>query len=200
MPPTGIIDINGAEKVVGEFPQGDGILPYFVFIDGGRRNNLIKLALFLFASLPIAAGIATNHIFPVYFGLAFLAAALFIFYVGLLKEATAGFLKEKAFLTNKSFVVQHSLCSRAVKFIELRRIKDFRRLWIPGMGTFVWARHMDLENIDTLTEPLYFPRDADELESSVLEAAVRIKAADLEKKLKKEEEETKKSAKAAKEG
>jgi hypothetical protein len=196
--PKGVLEIKGAEKVVAEFSQGPGLIPYFVLVDSGKKNNLLKLALVVFALLPAVPGIIFGQPLFLYFGIAFLAGAFFVLSLKLLKEGKASRPKEKMFLTEKSFVVQHSVSLRSVKFIELKRIKKFLRIPTP-FGTFMIVRHMDLENIDTLSEPLFFPENPDELESSVLEAAVRIQAEELEKKKKEEAEELRKEKTEGKE-
>jgi hypothetical protein len=193
--PASILGIEGAQKVVAEFQQEPKVLTHFLFVDSGKRGNLQRSGiLFLFVSiLAIGAFFFRGAlIWIVLLDLAIASALFALLYRRLFKEAKENFPKEKCFLTEKNLIVQHSLASRAVKFIDLIKVKriEQKKTLAGDLSVLVY---MDAENIAEKREPLFFPHNLAQLEALALDAGARARE-EKEKKDKEKEEKEKEQA------
>jgi hypothetical protein len=190
--PPGTLGIEGAQKVVAEFPSSEKIINYFLFLNGGKRNNLLRSGILL---LSVSIGAIGLFLFPQFSPIllgadAFLTLVLLaLLYRKMFKHAADNFEKEKCFLTESHLVVQHSMVERTVRFIEFVKIKKIERKAVPFFGNSATVVYMDAENIAEQRERVYFPDNLTELEAKLLDAAARAK----------DEKERKDKAKEAKE-
>ncbi len=166
----GILSLEGAEKIRGEFLQSERAISYYLLIDSGKKQNIEK-AVFSFAMIFSIAGIISfgRNIFSTFPILIFLASStsIVLLYWKLVKNAGERFQKEKVFLTEKNIIVQHALQDKKVKYVPLEKFKEVKITKIPFFGEFATLRYLDGEGIDTLSEPLYFPEKPAYLAQSI---------------------------------
>jgi|GEM_PF-4808432 len=165
----GILSLEGAEKIRGEFLQSERAISYYLLIDSGKKRNLEKAVFFLllvfsaFGSL--SPGLGIFRAIPALL-LLISAALVVLLYRNLLKNAKDNFQKEKIFLTEKNIIVQHSLQEKKVKYVPIEKFKGVRTRKLPFFGEFTTLEYLDGEGIDTLREPLYFLEKPDSFQDS----------------------------------
>lgn len=166
----GILSLEGAEKIRGEFLQSERAISYYLFIDSGKKQNLEKAVFLLVAVFSaIALTALRKSVFSIIPGILLLAAlfTLGLLYKKLLKNAKENFQKEKAFLTEKNIIIQHSLQEKKVKYVPIEKFKGIRTRKVPFFGEFTTLEYLDAEGIDTLREPLYFLDKPDSFQERV---------------------------------